>query len=63
MGIWLDFVQVALALSVGWMGWVLWQLARTQAAPHAPRQQRDAARQTAMRPAAVISRRVRDGER
>lgn len=29
MGIWLDFLQVALALGLGWLGWVLFTVART----------------------------------
>jgi hypothetical protein len=28
MGTWLDFLQIALALGVGWMGWMLMTMAR-----------------------------------
>lgn len=62
MGIWLDFVQVALALGVGWLGWVLWHITRAQTAPQAPRPQWDTAQRTPIRPAAVIGRHVSDGE-
>lgn len=33
MSMWLDFLQVALALGIGWLGWVLLMLARPLARP------------------------------
>lgn len=63
MGLWLDFVQVALALSVGWVGWVLWHITQTPTAPRSSGQKRAATRHAPLHPAAVISRRAIDGER
>ena len=28
MGVWLDFLQLALALVLGWLGWVLFMVTR-----------------------------------
>jgi hypothetical protein len=40
MAAWLDFLQIALALGAGWLGWVLFRL--TRSAPSAARPLRSA---------------------